>query len=270
MSERFLIEIRMTGETISPGVVRSRDIGNIIAAIEQMLAAVVLQKNPNLGLTDDEIIVGLTAIQPGSINLQFTTPEVYEPYIAQAYHDISSSIGNRSYDKLPDVTIKALRDVRHLSTKYTATIEFWWHNGEPAHLATLSRDTLIEVETREFKGETILYGTVINVGGTHPTAKIQLLDGKFITCDIVGRERKELAKQLAYKLYAEVGISGLATWNSDWALTGFQIESLVDYQPLSSIEVALEKLGQLASPYLEKIDDLESYFSGVRYGESDE
>lgn len=42
------IEIRLTGAAVAPGLLRSRELAEVITAVEEMIAAVVEQENPEI------------------------------------------------------------------------------------------------------------------------------------------------------------------------------------------------------------------------------
>ncbi len=73
MADPFMIEVRLIGDNMTPETLSSRDIGDLIASIEQMIASVVARDNPALGLGDDEVIVGLAAIELVSYVMHFHT-----------------------------------------------------------------------------------------------------------------------------------------------------------------------------------------------------
>jgi hypothetical protein len=65
-----LIEFKMRGQDIQPGNLRAKDLGDFLIYVEDSIAPLVLKDNPDL--SRDEIIIGLIAIRPGSVALDFS------------------------------------------------------------------------------------------------------------------------------------------------------------------------------------------------------
>ena len=66
-----IISIRLEGNGVSPGFIRSREIAEIIEGVEDMIIAEVIKADPKC--TRDEIIVGIYRIENKSIGLAFKT-----------------------------------------------------------------------------------------------------------------------------------------------------------------------------------------------------
>lgn len=265
MAESNFIEVRLTGEDITPGNVKSKDIADLISSIEEMLASLAVRENPNMGLDEDEIIVGLVAVQEGSLTLQFRSPDVYEKVVIPAYKTITDSISQHFFDNLPSKTVESLRKIRKITVGFRASTEFWISNGHYEHLATLARETTIETQNRLVSSTTTLYGSIVRVGGEKVlTAQIRLISGELIKCEIKGLQKLNVAKELARRLFTEVGVTGKATWDSlDWKLEEFEIESITDYSG-TKIRTALQGLYETAGKYLESIEDIDAFIAEVR------
>jgi hypothetical protein len=84
-----------------------------------------------------------------------------------------------------------------------------------------------EAKTAYISGETTLYSMIKQVGGEPPSVLIQTLEGHHRLCQVEAR----LAKELGNRLYARVGLIGLAQWNlANHSLERFQIQTIFDYQ----------------------------------------
>lgn len=265
-----VIEVRLIGDNVTPGNVRSRDIAELIASVEQMIASVVVRNNPQLGFQEDEIIIGLVAVHEGSLRLQFRVPEVYAPAAIPAYNLVSSDVQRRDFSSLPLKTVESLRSIRSITVKYSATTEFGYNNGHFAPLASITRDVPIEVQESRVSGTTTLYGVVVRIGGEKTTTvQMRLLNGDLLSCEIKGNQRRSIARQLAQRLYTEVGITGTAIWDTrEWILEDFVIERITEYSP-KGVAAALQSLYETMGTHLEAIEDINSFLSELR-GENEE
>jgi hypothetical protein len=263
MATRYLIEIRLVGENMLPDKISSRDVGGLITSVEQMIASIVARNNPALGLSDDEVIVGLAHIEQGSYILQFQT--IYEAEVATAYAAISRSISSENYETLPIKSIDALKTVRKLTRKYRTDIQFWENNGHYVQLATVSLNTKIDAEIPTITGKTTLYGKVIGIGGEEPPrARLRLLNGVKFNCHITRRHELRIARELGQKLYSVVGVKGMARWDSrDMSLQYFLIEQLTPYVP-KPVSQALDSLSQAAGKYYEDVSDIDMLVADMR------
>lgn len=105
----------------------------------------------------------------------------------------------------------------------------------------------------------------MRVGGEKiPTVQLRLLNGDTLNCEIRGDNKRALARQLAQRLYTEVGIEGRARWDTrEWVLESFAIERITDYARVS-VGAALQNLYERMGTRLEAIDDIDSFLADVR------
>jgi hypothetical protein len=268
MNDKFIVEVRIVGQDIAPEKISSRDVGELIASIEQMIASVVARDNPSLQIDEKEVIVGLAAVQQGSYILQFQS--VYADEVAQAYTFITQSIASADYSDLPPKTLNAIKDIRKITRKYRTDTEFWSKNGVQQQLAVVTQNTRIELDTPLISGKTTVYGTVIGIGGEDPPrVRIRLIDGRQLYCNITRRDDLRVARQLGQRLYQRVGLHGTARWDvRDMALVDFVVETVTEFvqKPISE---AISNLYNVAGEYYEAIDDIEELIRDVRGNDED-
>lgn len=253
------IEVRITGNNYLPGDIRSKDIGDYITYVEEMIASYLA--NQYEFIKKDEVLVGLSEIKQGSIDLVFKPKE---ELIFDTFLKISDKLENHQFHTLPQATRKQLSNILKLSRKHNSNIEFRSLNGKSTLVYEITKDTEF-IEPPILEGETILYGEVIRVGGKQgATVKLVLDTGEELTC----RVSVELAKQLGRFLYKEVGVIGLARWHSDTLeLESFQITGITKFQGDSSIKDGVLKLRKLIGDYYEDIEDPVDYINNLRYGD---
>ncbi|NEQ29724.1 MAG: hypothetical protein F6K04_01785, partial [Leptolyngbya sp. SIO4C5] len=69
MAHDVTVEILLTGEGMSPGKIRSKEIAEVIESVEDMIASMVVRDYPDL--KKDNIVIGLKRIRQGSVGLEF-------------------------------------------------------------------------------------------------------------------------------------------------------------------------------------------------------
>jgi hypothetical protein len=257
MSNDALIRIRLAGEDIAPGTVRSRDLAEIIISAEDAIASLVVRDNPHL--KKDEIVVGLVSIGEGSVSLQFATtlPQLVLP----AYWEITESIEKDDYENLPPDSIDSLQNITAFTRRRNCQLEFYARDGDREALAVITPQTLI-TPIPLMTGSTTIHGMVVRVGGRKPKVMIELPDGQSVFCDI----EYELARQLGQRLYTWVGLRGEAKWRSnDLSLQQFRVDEVTQYQDTRLTE-AMATLSEAAGRYFEGIEDVQRYVSELRGG----
>jgi len=253
-----LIEVKITGNKYKPGDIRSRDIAEYIASIEEMVAAYLADQHSYI--KKDEIIVGLSDIKESSFGLIFKPEDenVYDSFV-----EISEKLEKKLFHTLPIGTRRPILNLLRLSKKHQSNLEFISLNGKSKLEYTITPETEF-FEPPLISGETVLYGEVIRVGGKNDAkVKLSLDTGEEITCDLT----LELAKELGGFLYTEVGVIGIARWKSDTLeIESFTITGITNYRSEISLQEGISKLGDLLGKYYEDIDDPVQHINDLRYG----
>lgn len=271
MAGNYLFEVKLVGEHLTPDKISSRDVGKLIASIEQMIASIVARDNPALDIDEKDVVVGLSSVREGSYVLGFET--AYESEAVRAYTTVTNAISTADFRSLPPNSIKAVKEIRVITRKYHTDTEFWLHNGQSVQLATVKPETLIETDEFVIKGTTTLYGTVIAVGGEDPPrVRLRLIGmGKTREFNLADRRGSglALARQLGQRLYTKVGLRGTAHWDPyDMSLVYFAAEELTEYRE-TRLSQALESLSDLAGQYYEIVSDIDALVSDARGNDED-
>lgn len=109
------------------------------------------------------------------------------------------------------------------------------------------------------KGETVVYGECIQVGGKTAKVKLSGNKGQIITVSVT----KKLAKQIAPRLYEEIGLRGLATWEMNTrAMLSFKAYELLPYRRVSPSE-AIDALSRVAGEDWARISDPDEFLEGL-------
>jgi hypothetical protein len=260
MAHDVTVEILITGEGMSPGKVRSKEIAEFIESVEEMIASVVIRDHPEL--SKESIVIGLKNIRPGSIGLEFS-PNLAELTLP-ATRRITTSIAENDFSVLPSNAINALKKLSAFTRRHQCKAEFFAQNGKLEALAVLTPETTIP-DIYPLSGETTLYGEITRVGGSDPKIQFKTLDRKIVYCTT----SKTVAKKAGAKLYTKVSLHGLAEWNSEtFEIENFNVFDISDYEETSP-SVAFEELANLIGNSFDNIKDVNHFVSEIRYGFSE-
>ena len=255
------IELRLTGNGLSPGVVRSKDIAELIVAMENMVASVVVAKHPNL--RKDQVVLGLSSIENGSIGLQFASS--LEELTQSATKAIALSIQENNFYSLPDDSIKSLKTIADFTRSHDCNAEIYEMNGGRELLVTITPETGI-IEYEPLRGETTIYGTVTRVGGANeekPTIQFRTVESdRSIYCTTNRRTAKAAAK----RLYQKIGLIGIAEWDAKtFELRAFDAKEISEYEG-TSLPEAFAAISDTYGDAFDAIDDVASFAEEVRRG----
>lgn len=260
MTETTSLELRLKGKGMAPGNIRSKDIAELIEAVEEMIASQVAHENPNI--KKESITIGLENISRGSLELKFK-PNLTEVTTPAALN-ITNLVSSGQFSKLPSDTVKPLRIISSFTKRHDCTAEFYEQNGSLKLLATITPETEIP-EVAPLFGETTVYGKVLRVGGANektPSIQFRTIAGKLVYC----RTTKRLAKAIAKKLYEQIGLIGVAEWNPETLeLQSFFIKAIDEYTD-NSVEQGFDELANAYGKNFDSIDDVEGFCESVRYG----
>lgn len=257
MSEN-LLEIRFVGNKIAAEHIRSRDLANVLEAIDDMFASVITSQYPHL--TKKDIVIGLVNIDRGSVSLQFC-PQLREP-AQEAFEIIASAINEDFYDRLRNPTIDALQKLVNFSHANNCNTEFRINKNQPKPLAKITPETNIKPSPK-LSGETILYGKLLRVGGKTPKIWLELPDGNDFFCET----NEPLAIDLAARLYTWVGLKGDARWNSrDHTIDSFYAREITLYQN-QNITETFNAIRKYIGNWISEIHDVDEYVNELRHSE---
>ena len=255
MAHNTMLEIRLSGENISPGKIRSKEIAEVIESVEDMIASMAIHEHS--GLKKEDIVIGLKDIRQGSIGLIFAQnlAEITEP----ATRDLTKAISEKNFGALPSDVMKSLRKLSAFTRRNQCNTEIAIMNGGSKILTTLTPETEIP-DQYPFSGETTLYGEIMRVGGSEPKIQFKTLENKIIYC----KTNRIVAKKAGTKLYTQVGVHGVAEWNSEtFEIENFKVTEISDYEPIP-LSQAFEEIADLVGDSLDEIADVASFVSDLR------
>lgn len=239
-----------------PNAIPLSTLGQILKAIEDLVMGLWevegKQTNPPtlslIGISDGSTCYELTASEP-----EETIPMVRRGFsaIARGQHDSLPERASRGAHALAQLAERWGRAEVYVGQELIARIERTVERPEPVIV----------------RGQSVLYGTLQRIGGLTPKAVIAPdSGGRSISCDI----SKELAKQIAPRIYTRVCVTGLAEYDvTDWSILSFRIDAHPEYEELP-VTQALARLYRASPKAWEGIGDVEAYISCLRSEEGDD
>ncbi|MEI8572616.1 hypothetical protein U737_07620 [Methylomonas sp. LW13] len=248
------IKIRLTGEGISPGLVRSRELAEILESVEDMMVSESLRKDPTI--KKDDIIIGLCRIEDKSIGLIFNA--TLTSIVIPAFISTSIAIEEGNFDTLTPQTIRSLEVISNFSKKHNCDAEF---SSSKSNLIITKITPQTEIpKPKVIVGNTEITGKILRVGGKKPRAMLELMDGSVLYCDV----QENMAQELGHRLYKTALFSGVATWNiRDLEIEEFQIMEFEEIQQVP-VNKMLKELSKEIGYYFKDIEDVSAFVSTLR------
>jgi hypothetical protein len=252
-----VVEILLSGGDVSPRNVKAGDIADVIKAVEGMIESVIF-KQRQVTLPKETPIVCLTRIDDAaSIRLDFTS--TVPQHVFPAFQTIATAINTGEFKDLPRASLNALEVLQQFTLKRNCVAKFVRRNGKTDVIAEITASTHIE-RGQSFKGETVLYGEIIRVGGREPAVMLQTFDGQVIFCKVP----KDIALKLGEKLYRAVGLRGIAQWDAGTSsLEDFHVTHITAFEDRPIAE-AMKDIAEIARRYYDDVTDADEYVSSIR------
>nr|VFJ94427.1 MAG: hypothetical protein BECKLFY1418A_GA0070994_10405 [Candidatus Kentron sp. LFY] len=249
------LQIRLTGPSIKPGSIPSKELAEILQSVDALVTAEVRKDKGNKVPDGDELVVGLYAIDDRSIGLRFKTtlPSIVIPIFLHT----TQAIASENFQSLDTRTLKSLQTISGFTRKHHCNAEFRLPGMET--LARITPETEIP-KPFLMEGVTEILGTVIRVGGKDPRAAIELADGKTIYCDI----SEDMARELGGQLYSLVRLTGVAKWDfHTYELEEFRITDFMEF-PDTPPEETFASLARDIGGCFSGITDVCSFVADLR------
>jgi hypothetical protein len=229
------MRIRIAGSGVSPETVKASDLAEFITEIEKAIQEAAIGHD----LPSAEALVSLVEITEGSDEL---TLAIADPVLSGP-KSISKAIAEKQFANLPQYAWEALSKISKKAKERKWTIEFLPSPIMAVEHAIISPENGVPDPAPPpiARGTTTVYGRLLRVGGVKPKAELRIRDGvEALYLDI----DESMAKQLAPRLYEEVGMEGEATWNTiTWRIVAFKATRILDFQP-SALTEAFRELAE--------------------------
>ncbi|MCT0199920.1 hypothetical protein KQ313_09545 [Synechococcus sp. CS-1325] len=253
------ISIRLVGGGVSPGLIRSKEIAEILEGVEDMIVAEIMKSEPTT--KKDDIIVGIYSIEDSSIGLNFRT--TLAAIAIPAFVGVAVAINTKNYDRLTPQAVKGLKAISSFSKRHCCNAIFSTDTGE--ELASMTPDTDIPGDIL-IEGQSQIIGKILRVGGKKPKAVIESTDGVLVYCD-VGEVQ---AKIMGRMLYTLARFTGKCTWNSkSLKLEDFRIEQVEQFGN-KGVDETFINLASVTGSYFSQVKDVQAYVAGLRSEEPEQ
>lgn len=244
-----ILELKFEGNKVNPETVKPHEVAELIINFERALLSTIKQESPEINT--EHLLFSFHSIENRSLDLKFITHAAKDA-VFKSYSLISLAITTQNFKELNYDTVESLQEISKFTKRHECIGQF---KRNDFSLATFNKDTQIEFDkTNELKGETRIYGKVLRVGGENPTVNFKVNNEYKITFNV----KESFARDLATKLYDDIGLDGIATWDiKSYQVTNFKINKIINYEP-KPLKETFSELRKLIGKHWDKIDDVNS------------
>lgn len=245
-------EIRFTGGDISPQALDLRDMAQLLNVIGEIIRqSARIERNGS----SDDLRVSLGNVREGSLGLLL----LLSTSAASAYLAYAKGIHAKDLRQFPIGVYDKTRELQDFSKYHGCSTVFSDQNADSEPIAILTFDAEIACETM-IQGTSDITGKIIRVGGSKPHVRIRTLDGDTIEC----LATKQIAKDLAQRLYKSVIVHGQATWvGSTLELRQFRIKDFTEFEH-QSLVTSFSELREKYGSEFDGIEDPDAFVSNLR------
>lgn len=247
-------QLLFSGRDLFPNRIRVGEIAELLSTIEDVCFGIA---GHNSQLTKEHLLISLVSIQPGSLELTFSTalPDLLMPSL----QNFAAALKEQQWSAIPKDVYEPLDKIIRFLKSHDAQADLIAPNGAKRVLITLTPDLRLPRPSM-LVGETVIYGQIVRVGGVEPKVEIKTINGKTLFCPF----DRTLASELGALLYQVVGLKGTAKWDSrSGDIVDFRVTSLLPYRK-SSLTETFRQLRELAGGHFEDIDDVVRYVASLR------
>jgi hypothetical protein len=245
--KRHNLQLTITGPGASPENVPLSLLAVVLSRFEKAVLETLRHTRGEMSADDHSL--GLVDVQVGSDTLILSVPDVASDSLAL----ITRSVASNEWGRLPPSAHAELFELAKVVTTQDWSLQFSAAPSMGVVSACLGARNPIPAPTEPklIKGPTVLYGRCMRVGGaTRPRAEIRLHDERLLNADLT----EDVAKELAQRLYEEVGLEGVAGWNTTtWKVESFRIQAVTPYRKTPILE-AFASLAKAAGGALDDVD----------------
>jgi hypothetical protein len=249
-----IFELRFEGNNIKPNKVKPSEVANLIQDFEKALLSVIKQDYPQID--GNELLVTFEKIEDKSLGLAFVSNNEIEPafkrMVSTSYKSLNTAISTNNFSRYGNETIAPVRNISDFTKRHQCNGSFKY-NGKNLSVITPSTEITF-VKTQYLKGNTTIYGELIDAGGDNPNIHIKISD----TYSVIIKTDKEKTKELASRLYDQVGLKGEAKWDIfSSKIIDFKLYEVLDYTS-GNIKSAIEELRKETSGVWDSYNSNES------------
>ncbi len=254
-----IFRVKVTGKGIAPGMVRSHELGELLISIEETICS--LANSRGMLEHKEDLIVGLSSISHGSLELSFSSPT--RELAHKHFEMLTDAFEKEQLSSLPNSALESLKKVSSFTRRHKSASALFQSALDERIQFTLTTTSVIP-DPIELSGATTIFGRILRVGGRTPKVLLETKT-KTVPCEIT----REMAITLGHRLYETVSLSGHAVWDpEDLSLREFTVSKIEEYEDLSPSD-AFSKASKELSRYFRDVRDVSAFARRLRTGDKE-
>lgn len=246
------ISITLKRPDLQPKDLPVKELLDLLVAYEAVLRDLLDQSGIDSDIDMREMHLRLVGVREGSAVLECLAPEP----LANNNETLREFIENGR--PLPPRIRRHLKQLAGYVRRNEVDI---WFESEGRQPLVIRHEW--KFPKRFVRGDTVIYGRCLRVGGRRASVTLQISEGRPLTVIV----SEKLAKEIALRLYEEIGIRGEAKWDIETGtIVAFKAVELLPYRKTSPRE-AIEKLREVAGSDWRRIEDVEKTLRLLRGSE---
>jgi len=243
------------GEAIRPETMSIAELVDILGKVDRAVKSLIAQNRA----LDERVELSLVGIESSSSVLTFATNR--PPLVEQAVDTLNMRLATQSIELLPGPAQDLVTALQGWTRRKSASVAIVPEPKGYDDVPWISVGSVITQPVSPIRGETVLEGILLRVGGKIPKIGLVIDGSRLLPCSASA----DLARQAAPLLYQHVVLEGEATWDaSNWLLVGFTAQAILEHSP-GPTEEALAELARLAGPGAwSDWDDVQSVIAELR------
>ena len=214
-----ILQLRFIGENMSPGKFSAMELGNLLIEIQKSVIAITGTPNDDV---DEMGSISLKEIRTESAGFHFYSNQ---PHVNDACIRLIKAVDKRDFTGLPRSSFEGIKHISKITKEKKCEAELKNSTSTTSAIATLKEnDNLIFPEYILLKDTRDFYGEITRVGGVEPRVQFKTFSGRTHHADV----SKELAQQIASKLYQTVKVKAEVRWIA--ASDGYEEIKIVDVE----------------------------------------
>lgn len=230
-TDREGISVGITGDGVDPTQISIHDLHKFLVAVNRVIAGAVPEDDPSAAA--DKLDISLVSVRAGSAMYGIASQNRPASLLRGIERTVATVNNGRYIGASPEM-LRGLVELTDFLKRKRVDAVFQIGSQRRAIL----RRTTVIIPEGSLVGRTTLYGEVVNAGGTkNPTARLRLSTGRSLYCtlDVPRDRRRQLARDIAKRLYSVIGVEGTGYWTPrEMELFKFEIRRLLPFEDVSA------------------------------------
>lgn len=243
-SKKESVSFVLDGKGLSPASLSQTELKDLLDDFKRLFDDLLLEKIQNKKNLDFKIL----ELREGSIVLSGYSA-TYSAEVFQIAENVAEVLNTfeKGVTKL-HLNYRSLVNILKVAKSKSANFKIITSKSKTPLTTFLHTKELPDNWQNTLKGITSIYGELLNIGGSEPHAKVRIHTGRTINCDL----SKDLAKKISSRLYSQIGLTGIATWDTNEnQVVAFKAMDVLNYNPSSN---SMNRLSEKFGKYFEDIN----------------